>query len=62
METGQIVRLSVVEVPRPDPGNVTTLLPLMVEQIVWEMLHKLGPAMMTLAQVNYMLPTTDYSS
>ena len=52
METGQIVRPSVVGVPRPDPRNVTTLLPLMVEQIVWEMIHKLSPAMMTLVQVN----------
>ena len=51
-ETGQIVRLSAVEVPRPDPGNVTTLPPLMAEQIVWEMIHKLSPAMMILVQVN----------
>ena len=51
MEIGLRALLSVMEVPKPEPDNVTTLLQLMVVNNVRETIPKLKTVTKTLAQV-----------
>ena len=51
MEIGLRALLSVMEVPKPEPDNVTTLLQLMVVKNVRETIPKLKTVTKTLAQV-----------
>jgi len=54
LEIGLRALLSVMEVPKPEPDNVTTLLQLMVVNNVRETIPKLKTVTKTLAQVIFL--------